>query len=190
MTLSTQQANEALRDMAQTEHRASVQRGYESGAPHFIVWGIIWILGYGGSDLNPERAGWLWLVLDLIGFGGTFLIARAAHLARPSSAYASGRGVVLRYAASAVAMAAFIAATYFVMRPREVAQFGAFPALIMAFIYVCAGIWRGRRWTIAGVALGALTLLGFGLLHEHFMLWMAGIGGGTLLLTGLWMRRP
>ena len=190
MTLSAQQANEALRDLVQTQHRASVQRGYESSAPHFILWGIIWILGYGGSDLLPAHAGLLWLVLDLTGFAGAFLIVRAARAGCTSAAYAGGRGVVLRYAASAVAMAAFIAATYFVMRPREVAQFGAFPALIMAFIYVWAGIWRGRRWTIAGIALGALTLLAFGLLHEHFMLWMAGIGGGTLLLTGLWMRRP
>jgi hypothetical protein len=34
-----------------------------------------------------------------------------------------------------------------------------------------------------------LTVTGYVLLREHFMLWMSLCGGGTLLLTGLWMRR-
>jgi hypothetical protein len=32
-------------------------------------------------------------------------------------------------------------------------------------------------------------MVGYVLFREHFMLWMAFVGGGALLLTGVWMRR-
>jgi hypothetical protein len=185
MPMSTQEAADALQDIARTQQRASIFRGYERGAPHLILWGLIWVLGYGICDLAPAMANPAWLVLDVAGMTGSYLIGRAAVAGK--SGVATGYGA--RFAALGLTALAFIAATYYIMRPNESAQFGAYPALFVALIYSVIGIWRGSRWAIAGIALGVCTVAGYAFFKEHFMLWMAVVGGGTLILTGLWLRR-
>ena len=51
------------------------------------------------------------------------------------------------------------------------------------------GLWtRGWRMLPLGLALIALTTLGYFMLPNHFLYWMAGVGGGGLILGGLWLR--
>jgi hypothetical protein len=183
MQLSKQQAEAALKDVGRVEHRSAILRGYERGAPHLILWGLIWMVGYGLSDLYPHSAGLIWLVLWGCGVLGGYLLGRAAALAG-----AEDRSN-WRFLASGAALFAFVWATYIVMAPQSGAQFGAFPPLVIAFTYVVTGIWRGARWIITGLLVGSLTLVGYSLFREHFMLWMAAVGGGVLILTGVWMRR-
>ena len=52
-----------------------------------------------------------------------------------------------------------------------------------------AGIWRGPRFVITGLVIAALTLAGFFFLEVHFFLWMAGVGGVSLILAGLWLKQ-
>ena len=65
---------------------------------------------------------------------------------------------------------------------------GAFVPMLMAAIYMVMGLWLGWRYSAIGGALAVLTLGGFFLLPVHFLLWMAFVGGGALILTGLWLR--
>jgi hypothetical protein len=186
MAISTEQAAAALSDIARAQHRALILCGYERGAPHFVLWGLIWVLGYTLTDVAPGTAGPGWLVLDAIGIASSYLLGRAAA----ANAHVASKDYSRRFAAMAATLFAFTCATYFVMRPNSGAQFGAFPALLMAAIYTMVGIWRGLRWAVSGVVLGVFTIAGFVLFKQHFMLWMAAAGGGALLLTGLWLRRP
>jgi hypothetical protein len=181
-SVSAQQAADALLDVRRAQHRLSILRGYEYGAPHFLVWGCVWAIGYASSALWPSDAGVIWLVLDALGLLGGLLIVRAT----PTDGTRSARS--WRFLAAGAAITAFIVATYYVMAPNSGPQFGAFPALVLALFYVLVGIWRGPRWAVVGLAVGGLTVVGYGLFREYFMLWMAVLGGGSLLLTGFWMR--
>jgi hypothetical protein len=185
MPISTEDAAEALTNIARVQRRASILIGYERGAPHLILWGLIWAVGYAISDIGPSVAGASWLVLDVVGLTGSFLLGRAAAIGVPMA----GEGYGRRFAAVSATLLAFILATYYVMKPHDAVQFGAFPALLVAVIYTVFGIWRGVRWTASGVVLGVSTVAGFALFKEHFMLWMAAVGGSTLLATGFWLRR-
>ena len=182
-SVSARQAADALLDVQRTQYRLSILRGYEYGAPHFLLWGCIWIVGFASSYAFPGHEWLIWLALDTLGIFGGLVIGRATPIVGMQA-----RGS-WQYLAAAATIVAFVAATYYVMAPHSGSQFGAFPALVMALFYVLVGIWRGPRWIVVGSAAGLLTLLGYGLLREYFMLWMAGVGGGTLLLTGIWMRR-
>ena len=71
-------------------------------------------------------------------------------------------------------------------RGRELSAF--WPTLFM-FGYVVAGFWIGRFFTICGVVVTALTLVGYFWLGEWFYLWMAAVNGGSLIAGGLWLRR-
>ncbi len=185
MPISAEEAGEALTDIARVQRRASILKGYERGAPHLMLWGLIWAIGYGLTDIVPSMAGTSWLVLDIVGLTGSFLLGRAAVVGVPTA----GEGYGRRFSGVSATLLAFILATYYVMKPRDAPQFGAFPALLVAVIYTVFGIWRGVRWAAAGVVLGVSTVAGFILFKEHFMLWMAAVGGSTLLVTGFWLRR-
>ena len=181
-SVSPQQAADALLDVRRAQHRLSVLRGYEYGAPHFLLWGCVWVAGYASTALWPANAGVIWLVLDALGVLGGLLIVRAT----PSDGTRSAKS--WRFLGSGATILAFILATYYVLAPSSGPQFAAFPALVMAVAYVLVGLWRGPRWIVVGLVVGGSTVIGYGLLHQYFMLWMAAVGGGSLLLTGLWMR--
>jgi hypothetical protein len=178
MSVSRQDAAAALRDIEDTQARSETLREYQHAAPYFIIWGILWAVGYGLSDVFPRHANAVWAVLVPIGLVAGFFVSRGRKPANAS-----------RYGASALAVFAFMAATFFVMAPVGGRQIGAFIPLFVALIYVLRGIWGGLRHVVAGVAIAALTLGGFVFLSSHFSLWMAAVGGGALILAGLWMRR-
>jgi hypothetical protein len=178
MSVSRQDAAAALRDIEDTQARSETLREYQHAAPYFIIWGILWAVGYGLSDVFPRHANAVWAVLVPIGLVAGFFVSRGR---KPANA--------LRYGASALAVFAFMAATFLVMAPVGGRQIGAFIPLFVALIYVLRGIWGGLRYVVAGVAIAALTLGGFVFLSSHFSLWMAAVGGGALILAGLWMRR-
>jgi len=170
----------SLQAVETMEQRAKILRGYEQGAPYFFLWGIIWIVGYSASEIYPQRAGLIWLVLNVVGIATGLFMSRGVRIHGASKS---------RYLAVMLSAMGFVGATYFVMRPTSAQQLHAFPALLVSFLYVLMGIQRGARLAIAGIALAALTLLGFALMQEHFALWMAAVGGVALLFTGFWLRR-
>jgi hypothetical protein len=178
MAVTPQDAAAALREIEETQARSTTLRGYQHAAPHFLIWGVVWIVGYGLSDVFRGHANAIWGVLVPIGLVAGLFVKRDAS-----------RAVSWRYAATAVATLLFFAATFFVMWPVSGRQISAFIPLVVALLYVLGGIWGGRRYVVAGIAVAALTLVGFVWLSTHFLLWMAIVGGGALILAGLWLRR-
>jgi hypothetical protein len=65
-------------------------------------------------------------------------------------------------------------------------QVGAFIPLVVAASYAVVGLWQGLRFIMAGMVFAGLTLAGFFLLPAHSAPWMAGVGGGALILAGCW----
>ena len=192
MSLSPEQASTALNDIASAQRRVAIFTGYQRGAPQFWLWGTVWLVGYSATEFLPQYAGWAWLALNVVGF------ATAAWLARAGADPASAAGAVASSTAPGnaharhvlylgLAFLLFIVATFVVFSPTQ-AQSGAFPALLMGFAYSVIGIWGGIRWLAAGISLSVFTLVGYLYVPQHFMLWMAVFGGGTLIASGFWMK--
>jgi len=188
MSLTPDEAANSLKEIARTERRSASAYGYAHSSPYFVMWGVIWMIGYSGSDLFPHQAGLIWTVLTIVGIAGSMLIGRSRGRAfatrHPGREGESG----WRFLATFFVIFLFIAATYAVMGHVTPAQQAALVPLMVAFFYALLGIWKGGRFLIAGAVIAALTLGGFFWLHEHFLLWMAGVGGGALVLAGLWLR--
>ena len=68
-------------------------------------------------------------------------------------------------------------------------QAGTFWPIYMMMIYSIAGIWVGRAFTAIGLSVTALTLICYFFAGDAFVLCMAFVNGGGLILGGLWMRR-
>ena len=178
MALSPQDAAAALRDIARAETRSATLREYQRAAPHFIIWGVLWAVGYGLSDVFPSHANAIWAVIVPIGVVAGIVAMRGGRSA-----------LGWRYAAVMGAILAFFVAGAFVLTPVTGRQVAAIIPLFVALMYVLRGIWAGPRYIVAGIAVAALTLAGFFLLRDHFSLWMAGVGGGALILAGVWLRK-
>ncbi len=57
-----------------------------------------------------------------------------------------------------------------------------------AVLYILRGIELRPRYTVIGSVLGILCLFGYLVLLPVFWPWMAMACGGTLILSGLWLR--
>jgi hypothetical protein len=196
VTLSPNEAADALRDIAATETHSRQLYGYREASPHLILWGILWAVGYGLTAASPPLGGVIWGTIVTIGSLASYFTAfRAAsrrnqqagatiHLARRRAASE------LNWTFNAISFIAamFIAAALAVVSPVSPRQIGAFIPLVVAAGYAVMGLWLGLRFTVAGAVLAILTLGGFFLLPTHFPLWMAACGSGSLILVGIWLR--
>lgn len=183
MSMPDQQAARSLHEIDQASRRSAVAYGYEKASPHLILWGFIWMAGYSATYFRPQ-AGAVWPVLVLVGCAGDCLIARrmAAGGARTND--------WRFFAAGALAIFLFFAAIFAIMPPRSGLQVAAVIPIFVALCYAVAGVWmRGARFVLLGLALGALTVGGYVWAAHYFLLWMAAVGGGALIVGGLWLRR-
>ncbi len=194
MTLSHDEAAQTLSEIARTQRRSAQAHEYATSSPQFILWGLIWVAGYTGSHLLPDYGfvgaiNWLWFGLSWVGVIGGMVIGRhqSRHLAPAQQA--QERVIGFRVGMSSFAGFLFVVATVIVMRPTDMAAIGAFIPLLVALVYTIFGIWRGTRFLVVGIAVAALTLGGWLYLREVFMLWMAFVGGGSLILVGLWLKK-
>lgn len=179
MPLPPHDAADALRHIHAAEKRSATAFHYQAAAPHLFIWGAIWVVGYAGIYRWPHA--WpLWPVLVVLGTVASWRVG--SRFAKPAYRW--------RYGATVVALVAFVAAIFAVLPPQSSAQINALFPILVALGYGLLGIWSGAaRLALLGAALGALTLAGYFWLPQWFLLWMAALGGGALILGGFWLRR-
>ena len=181
--VSRDEAVQTLRDIEETQQRSAIAYGYRKAGPLLMMWGGIWTVGYTTSELAAPA--WSRLVWYALVIGGSLAScvfgAGGKRQTRPVEQW--------RFAGASLAAGAFLFAFFAVLRPSRSTQVGAIIPLLCALGYVWLGLWRGIRFVVAGVAIGALTLGGYFFLPTYFGFWMAAVGGGALILAGLWMRQ-
>jgi hypothetical protein len=179
MTFTPQDAARALKVVDQISGRSSTLRSYRAASPTLILWGLVWVVVNLCCDKWPRQAGPLWSAGDIVGFAGTAVIG--FRLAAPR--LLNWRGV----ATAAVGFAA-VAAAVNLLQIRSVETATALICLAVGAAYMVWGVWRGARIFVLGLIIAGVSLAA-GLLHPpHFYLWMAGAGGGALILGGVWLR--
>jgi hypothetical protein len=182
MPLSRGEAEQALQEISGTERASATTYGYRTASPHLLLWGVIWMVGYGLTYVRPE---WsiVWPILTVAGIAmSTWLGWIDRHSAAP---------VDRRYRATLLVAFLFTVAMFAVLSPSSPAQISAFIPMLVSLFYCLAGIWmRGVRLLMTGIVVAALTLIGYFWLPNIFPLWMAVVGGGALLLGGVWLRSP
>jgi hypothetical protein len=179
MSLSSADAAAALQEAAGMEQRSSRLRGYQSASPHAIIWGVIWAIGYMGNYLAPAWSNAIWIGLVVLGTVGSIVagVADGRHAVR-------AEGMIELY----IIYAVFVGGTLAVMAPHDVRQVAAFFPLVTAAAYGVIGAFGARRMLVIAGAIAALTLGGFFTIGDLYLPWMAVVGGGGLVLGGLWLR--
>lgn len=182
MSISPSDAERALGEIARVETRSQQRRGYRNGGATLMLWGVIWAVGYTATGLAPHAASKTWIVLSLLGMG-----VSAVFAAQREGGKSAGRRLP-QWLGMAAATAIFVAAVYWLMRPRLAIQFEVMPVLVACWIYAMVGLTRLPRYLwIAGGVFG-LTLVGLVYFQPILAYWIAVVGGSGLFVSGLWLR--
>jgi hypothetical protein len=176
-----QEAADALRDINQAQRRSAAAFHDRRTSPYLIVFGVMWVVGYTASYLSPR--GWLaWLVVVPAGK----IVANKWIRSRQTT---EGNFRDWQFWATPAAVFFFIAGVYVMMPAQTSAQAGALFPMLIALWYTLEGIWHSTiRVGLVGVALGLLTVGGYIWLQPFFQLWLAVLGGGGLILGGIWLQ--
>lgn len=191
MTLSKEDAALALDEIGAARARMATLKGYSEAAVHLIIWGLVWMVANTVTDLAPPYGGTAWLACIAVGTlasalkGGTRLRKASQGLGTRVVA----RPQTWRFGHNFLVIFGFFAALFFVIGPISGRQGNALISLFWCFAYMLTGVWTGWRIFAIGAVTAAATLFGFVALKEHFSLWMGLVGGGSLILGGLWLRR-
>ena len=182
-------------DLVMARTRTAIARG--PSAPLLILWGCIWSIADLTTQYHPQALQWLWWALDLIGFASTCWIIRN-HRARVKSPggwrYGVFWGAILFYA---ILWLNLLVPVKWPQTPQQWVEFEpifrrvtAYFHTIPMFAYVIGGLFVGRRYFIwIGLLVTALILAGYCWAGAYFYLWLAVTGGGSLLFSGIIIRK-
>jgi hypothetical protein len=179
MTVDRDEASALLADVAGMEQRTKEFLTYTKVSQSFFLWGAIWFAGYAASHYFKNQAGWIWLGLNLFG-----IVASVAMAARLKT---RGRGFRWQIPATVLTFIGFGALWL------NLGHFGwreqtAFWPTFFSFALMLFGMWVGRAFMVAAAVLTALTLTGYWVSGDFYDIWMAVVGGGSLIGIGLWLR--
>ena len=185
MTVTRDDAASALRDIDRAERRSLTLFNYTAGSPYLLLWGPLWIVAGAVGALSPGNAGIGWAAVDAIGLIGTayLVVAQSRRFGEDG-----GRTGTYRFLAAAVVLAAFIALTLAVFAPVSGVEIQTFIVLLVAAAYALVGCWFGLRFAVVGAALSGLAVGALYHAPAHAAYIVPCLGGGALILAGLWMR--
>lgn len=181
--IDSQQASEALNDINDIVRRVRQSRIYDLASVMLIMWGALVFAGNIASFTWPRYAGYVWMAVNVAGVAGSFGISAFRH---------ARTGIRSFDARMLTALLLFFAFGYFctcVLAPFSPRQLGTFWPIYFMLVYTIAGLWVGPAFVAIGLAITALTLVGYFFVGDWFEPWMAVVNGGGLMLGGLWMRR-
>lgn len=177
------EASKALSDIDDTVRRVRQSRIYNLASQFMVVAGVFVVAGNLTTFFVPHKAIYIWPAVNVMTVAvsavvSTFDYRRTGVLSFDLRMFIT---FVLFYA-----FGLFCSVMLGHYGPRETGTF--WPIYFMLF-YCIAGLWFGRAFIAMGATIIALTLVGYVFITgSGFLLWMAVVNGGGLILSGLWMR--
>ena len=189
MNVSKEDAQASLSTIR--EVRIQTQRAAISAyvSPMLILWGTLWIIAFTATHFYGEYGQHIFTAMSIIGGIITAIIFyRLFHSNAPFRDDPSER-IGWRIAALWILLYVYVIIWMFMLAPLSGMQCNAFISTAGMFACVVMGLWfRSTFMVVLGLIMTGITLVGFYLLSSYYCLWMAIMGGGTLLGTGLYIR--
>jgi hypothetical protein len=186
VNMSTSEAEEALAAIQTMEQKT--RQSIASGGTYItlIVTGVVWLIGFICTQFLPQDiVAYIWGGLSILGGSiGTFLGFRMGKRVRSPAITPTVKRVVLFWFLLALYGITIIAiahptdgkqATLFVIMFIMLGQ------LAMGLLFSFSSVWWALPITF-------LALAGYFLLPGIFYLWMAILGGGGMIILGLYIR--
>lgn len=163
--------------------RLTMRRALRAHRGHFHlwIWGAAWIamplLVWQGGERAMRHFPWICLVGALLSAGVAWGQSRQVKI--PINA---------RFVCALLAVIAFGVLFPLVLGVRDARALFAYICLLAMQAYVVAGLWTDTYLLWLGLVVCGFILLGYFVFPEMFWPWMAACGGGSLILTGFYVR--
>ena len=182
--IGAKEAAQALNDIEQIVQRVRRSRTYDVASRIMILSGALVFAGNLATYGWPHYGPFIWISVNVLGALGSIAII-VFQLPK-----AHGRGFDFRMAMALLLFFAFGLLCSTVLGHFGPREMGAFWPIYFMLMYCLAGLWFGHAFVAIGLCIAILTLIGyFFVAGAAFLLWMAAVNGGGLILGGLWMRR-
>jgi len=182
MQLSPQEAAAALADVEAA--RSAMRRVIRAhrGHYHLWIWGVLWVMMPLTAQLGGDSAArffpWICLAGGIASAWAGFTQGRQIRMTRNT-----------RFLGVLAALIGFAALFPFVLRaPFDVRTGYAYMCLVAMQGYVVAGLWTDSYLLWLGIVVTVLVIAGLFLFPGIFWVWMAVFGGGSLILSGFYVR--
>jgi hypothetical protein len=188
MNVSREDAQASLSTIREVtiQTRRAVASAYAN--PLLILWGTLWIIAYTATHFYIAYAWQIFIAMAVVGSVGTAIVCWLFHSKAPFRDDPSER-IGWRIAAFWILLGVYIPIWLFLLAPFSGMQCNAFISTAAMFAYVVMGLWFNSHFMVVlGIAVTGATLVGFYFLSSYYCLWMAMMGGGALLGTGLYIR--
>jgi hypothetical protein len=183
MTIDHSEARAALADINDMVARVRQSRIYDRASLIAIACGVLVAAGNVANFVLPRYAGGIWITVNVL---NVVVVAVISIVDYPKTGV---RSFDYRILAAFLLFFGFGVLATGVLGHFGPRAMGAFWPIYFMLFYCLAGLWFGRAFLAIGLSIIALTLIGYffvgGLL---FLLWMAVVNGGGLILSGFWMR--
>ena len=186
MNISPSEAEEALAAIQAVMQKTRRSIASSGAYVFLIIWGIVWLLGFLGSQFLAEKtASNIWMILDITGglISAILGIRMGRSIRRPSSTI-SGQRIGLFW----LLLFLYCCAAIGVAWPTDGKQLAMFIILFAMIGWVAMGLLLSFASVWWGLAMTALALIGYFLLPDIFFLLMAILGGGGMITLGLYIR--
>jgi hypothetical protein len=193
MNISRDDAAEALSSVELADHQINTHRIYQDAAPFLMLWGAVWFVANLATELSPTNGSAAWMVGTVAGSIATaLLIIWQARRRMRLGVYSrtAARRIGFGFVMLGLTIPAYFISMHQIIGPLSGRQSNAFISLFWAISYMAAGAIVGVRLFATGVVAVCAIVVGYLYIHDHYALWMAVFSGGTLMLAGLWLRRP
>ncbi len=178
------EAAQALNDIEQIVQRVRQSRIYDIASQIMIAAGVLVLAGNLANFVAPRQANFIWIAVNVLN------VATVAALSTMGGKRSGVQTFDFRMLAAFLLFYGFGILCSSVLGHFGPRELGAFWPIYFMLFYCIAGLWFGRAFIAIGLSIIVLTLIGYFFVEgAAFLLWMAAVNGGGLILSGLWMRR-
>lgn len=189
MNVSLEDAQASLttiRDVRIQTQRAAIS-AYAN--PMLILWGTLWVIAFTATHFYFTQAQVIFIAMGIVGGLLTAIIFYRLYHSKPPFRENPSEHIGWRIAALWILLYLYVMIWLFLLAPFNGMQCNAFISTSVMFACAMMGLWFGSIFMIVlGLAITGVTIAGYYLFTPYYYLWMAVMGGGGLLVAGLYIR--
>lgn len=183
MPIDHENAAASLSDVARVEQRTKEALRYAGASIFLFWWGGLTTIGYLLGYFHPIGSSNGWRIVMALGVVGSIAI----RLWRRRRGKGGASDLRMIYAMLVVIL--FGALWIQLFGAFDYRALDAFWPMMFMMGFILFGLWVGRVFVVIGLAVTALTVVGFLWSGPWFDLWMAAVNGGGLIAGGILLRR-
>jgi CHASE2 domain-containing sensor protein len=184
MNISPSEAQETLASIRETEDQMRKALNASGGGYQMLIWGAIMLIGYTlnqFADRIPVAAiAGTWIVLSTL--GNIVSVVMSIRMARKfHSPYGARIGAMLPIFILFGIMGAFF------VHPAGPREINLLIYLLVMLWLAMMGLWVKLSMLWISLVFSGLMLFGYLVLPDYFFLWLAIVGGGAMIGSGLFL---